>query len=158
MWLFLKAQLKGRAELTTITAASSVTSSIHQDAVTTHPRQSKCPWCGYSHPKGNCPASGQQCFNCSGIGHYTALCKKPRTSRFKCSQSRDRPRRSTTAGTTANHLTEADHTGAQAEAPHAGSKGHLITTAGTGEAPHHAYIRLATFHSQLQNIIKQKAN
>ena len=35
---FQKAQMKGRAELTTITAASFVTSSIHQDAVTTHPR------------------------------------------------------------------------------------------------------------------------
>ena len=33
--------MKGRAELTTFTAASSVTSSVHQDAVTTHPRQSK---------------------------------------------------------------------------------------------------------------------
>ena len=35
---FQKAQLKGRAELTTRTAACSITSSIHQDAVTTHPR------------------------------------------------------------------------------------------------------------------------
>ena len=40
---FQKAELKGRAELTTKTAASSITSSIHQDSVTTHPRQSKCP-------------------------------------------------------------------------------------------------------------------
>ena len=63
--------------------------------MTKHPRQSKCPQCGYSHPKGNYPTSGQQCFNCSGIGHYTALCKKPRANRYKCSQSRHRPRRST---------------------------------------------------------------
>ena len=90
---FQKAQMKGRAELTTITSASSVTSSILQDAVTTHPRQSKCPWCGYNHPKGNHPASGQQCFNCSGIGHYTAMCKKPKTCRYNCNQSRHNPRR-----------------------------------------------------------------
>ena len=87
---FKKVKLKGRAELPTIKAASSVPSSIHQDAVTTHPRQSKCPQCGYSHPKGNCLASGQQCFNCSDIRHYTALCKKPRASRYKC---RQRPRK-----------------------------------------------------------------
>ena len=76
---YQKAQLRGRAELTTITAASSVTSSVHQDTVTTHTRKSNSTRCGYSHPKGSCPASGQQSYNCSGIGHYTALCKKPRT-------------------------------------------------------------------------------
>ena len=95
MRYFKKTQIKGRVELTTITAGFSVTSSIHHNKVTTHPRQSKCPQCGYSHPKGNCPASGQQCFYCSGIGHYTALCKKPRANGYKCSQSRHRPRRST---------------------------------------------------------------
>ena len=75
---FQKAQLKGRAELTTITVAASVTSSVHQDTVTTH-KKPNCTRCGYNHPKGSCPASGQQCYNCSRFGHYTALCKKPRT-------------------------------------------------------------------------------
>ena len=55
---------------------------------------------------------------------------------------------------TANQLTEADHTGAQAEAPHAGSQGHLIATEGTGEPPHHTYTMLATFYSQLQYLMK----
>ena len=76
---YQKAQMKGRTELTALVAASSVTSSVHQHVVTTHPRQSKCPQCGYSHPEENCPASGQQCYNCNGFGHYTALCKKTRT-------------------------------------------------------------------------------
>ena len=76
---FQKAQLKGRAELTTITAAASVTSSVHQDTVTTH-KKSYCTRCGYNHPKGSCPTSGQQCYNCSGFGHYTALCKKTKDS------------------------------------------------------------------------------
>ena len=75
---FQKAQLRGRAELTTITAAASVTSSMHQDTVTMH-KKSNCTRCGYNHPKGSCPASRQQCYNCSRFGHYTALCKKPRT-------------------------------------------------------------------------------
>ena len=63
-----------------------------------------------------------------------------------------------TTGTTANHVTEADHTEAQAEAPHAGSQGHLIATEGTGEALHLMYTRLATFYLQLLNLMKQKAN
>ena len=46
---FQKAQLRGRAELTTITAAASVTSSFHQDTVTNH-KKSNCTRCGYNHP------------------------------------------------------------------------------------------------------------
>ena len=56
---YQQAQLKGRAELTTITVASSVTFSVHQDAVTTHLRKSHCTSCGYNHPKCSYPASGQ---------------------------------------------------------------------------------------------------
>ena len=83
-----KAQLKGRAELTTITMASSVTSSVHQDTVTTHPKKANCTRYGYNHPKGSCQAYGQQCYNCSGIGHYTDLCKKPRICRHNHCPSR----------------------------------------------------------------------
>ena len=74
------------------------------------------------------------------------LCvKSPRTHRYNHSQSRQRHRRSTYHRKNSNHLTEADHTGAQAEAPHAGSQGHPITTEGTGDALHHTHTRLATF-------------
>ena len=55
---FKKAQMRGRAQLTTITAASSGNSSIHQDTINKHPRHLKCSRCGYNHPIGNCPASG----------------------------------------------------------------------------------------------------
>ena len=89
---FRKAQLKGRAELTTITVAASVTSSVHQDTVTTH-KKSNCTRCGYNHPKGSCPASGQQCYNCSRFRHYTALCKKPRTLKQYNHPSRPTSRR-----------------------------------------------------------------
>ena len=86
---YQKAQLRGKAELTTITATVSVTSSMHQDTVTTHPKKSNCTRCGYNHPKGSCPASGQQCYNCSRFGHYTALCKKPRTHKqYNCPSRR----------------------------------------------------------------------
>ena len=67
---------------------------FHQDAINKHPRQLRCSCCGYNHSIGNCLASGQQCYNCNGIGHYTALCKKPRQCRHNCSQSRYRPRTS----------------------------------------------------------------
>ena len=89
---FQKAQLKGRAESTTITAAASVTSSVHQDTVTTR-KKSNCTRCGYNHPKGSCPASGQQCYNCSRFGHYTALCRKPRTPKQYNHPSRPTSRR-----------------------------------------------------------------
>ena len=82
---YQKTQLRGRAELTTITATASVASSVNKDTVTTHTKKSNCNRCGYNHPKGSCPASGQQCYNCSGFGHYTALCKKPRTCKqYNC--------------------------------------------------------------------------
>ena len=57
------------------------TSSVHQDAISTHSNQTKYPRCEYRHPKNNCPALGKQCYNCSSIGHFISLCKKPRNSR-----------------------------------------------------------------------------
>ena len=90
---YQKVQLRGRAELMTITAAASVASSVHQDTVTTHTRKSNYTRHAYSHCKGSCPASGQQCYNCSGFGHYTALCKKPRTPKQHNCPSRPTSRR-----------------------------------------------------------------
>ena len=90
---YQKAKLRSRAELTTITVAASVTSSVHQDTVTTHTKKLNCTRCGYNHPKGRCPASGQQCCNCSRFGHYTALCKKPRTCKQYNHPSRPTSRR-----------------------------------------------------------------
>ena len=57
----------------------------------------QCSKCGYRHPKSNCPASGKQSYNYSGIGHFTSLCKKPRNSRhplYSQQQSRTWQRRS----------------------------------------------------------------
>ena len=47
---YQKAQLKGRAHLTTLTVATSTTSTIDQDSIT---RQRNCHQCGYNHPRGN---------------------------------------------------------------------------------------------------------
>ena len=75
---FQKAQARGRAELTTLSAATATTSSIHQDAISINHH---CGKCGHKHPRGNCPAAGKECYNCHGTGHYTALCKRPRQNK-----------------------------------------------------------------------------
>ena len=72
---FKKVQQKGRAELTTIANASVTHTSIHQDAITTHPSHNTCYRCGYNHINRECPAIGQRCHNCNGMNHFTALCK-----------------------------------------------------------------------------------
>ena len=69
---FQKAQARGRAELTTLSAVTATTSSIHQDVISIN---HQCGKCGHKHPRGNCPAAGKECYNCHGTGHYTALCK-----------------------------------------------------------------------------------
>ena len=63
-------QQKGRADLTSIVATSSTYSSIHQDAITTHPNQTICYKCGCSHQRNSCPATGQQCHKYNGTGHF----------------------------------------------------------------------------------------
>ena len=47
-----KAKENRQANLTTLTAATASSLSIHQDGLTTHP---KCPKCGYLHPHNQCP-------------------------------------------------------------------------------------------------------
>ena len=79
---FRKAQQKGRAELTTLANASVTQTSIHQDAVTTHPRHNTCYRCGYDHHNRECPAIGQRCHNCNGLNHFTALCKSRHTNSY----------------------------------------------------------------------------
>ena len=73
---FQKAQVKGWVELTTLSAATATSSSVHQDAITIY--NTKCMKCSYKHPWGNCIASGKECYNCHRTGHYTALCRHPK--------------------------------------------------------------------------------
>ena len=47
--------------------ASSLTSCIHQDTLTTYPKYLPCV---YSQPQKNCPAYSRECYNCSGLNHY----------------------------------------------------------------------------------------
>lgn len=35
----------------------------------------KCDNCGYSHPKGQCPARGKECIGCKKIGHFIRVCR-----------------------------------------------------------------------------------
>ena len=77
---FKKAQLKGRAELTTLANASVTQTSIHQDAITKHSSHNSCYRCGYSHVNRDCPARGQRCFKCDRLGHFSHLCKVRNTN------------------------------------------------------------------------------
>ena len=77
---YQEAKEKGCTDLTTITEASSIASSIHQHTLNT---KSKCTQ--YIHLRNTFPAYCKECFNCNGIGHFTALCRKA------CQQSPDLP-------------------------------------------------------------------
>ena len=72
---FQKAQLKGRAELTSLTATSVTHTSVYQDSISMHPKQTSCYRCGYSHINRDCPAIGQRCHKCNGMNHFSALCR-----------------------------------------------------------------------------------
>ena len=71
---FKKAQLMGRAELTSLTVTFTRT-SVQQDSISTHPKQTNCYRCGYSHTNRDCPAIGQRCHKCKGMNHFSALCR-----------------------------------------------------------------------------------
>ena len=58
---YQKAQIKGHAELTTLSAATATSSSVHQDAITLYHTQ--CTKCIYKHPWDKCPAIGKECYN-----------------------------------------------------------------------------------------------
>ena len=70
---FQKAKDKVQTDLCSLTAATT-SLSIHQDSLTTHP---KCHKYGYPYPKNQCTAYGWECYNCSSLHHYTALCRRP---------------------------------------------------------------------------------
>ena len=87
-----KAQLKGRAELASLTVASTKT-SIHQDAITTHPNHNNCYRCRYHHQPNDCPARGQRCYYCNNIEHFSHLCKSRYTNSHRYNTRRPSHRR-----------------------------------------------------------------
>ena len=78
---YIKAQQKGRAELTSLGTANT-TNTIHQDAISTHTSHNSCYRCGYNHLNRECPALGQRCHNCNSLNHFTALCKSRQTNSY----------------------------------------------------------------------------
>ena len=126
---FQKAQQKGRADLTSIVATSATNSSIHQDSISTHPNQTGCYRCEYSHQRNNCPATGQQCHKCNGIGHFSAL-YRTRTHRYgyrKADTITKGPAITDTAAdhpaeTVVHHLGETDVQTAQSDTIHTASR------------------------------------
>ena len=75
---FKQAQAQGRAQLSSITAASATSSLLLAQSATTN---ISCKRCGYTHPHASCPAYNKECYNCHSKGHFTALCRKPKQNR-----------------------------------------------------------------------------
>ena len=96
---YQQAQEQGRAQLTTITAASATPSSLHANIQSTTTNVN-CKRCRYTHPCTNCPTFNHGCYNYHNKGHFTALYRMPRTNRCPTnashrSSSRGRSTRST---------------------------------------------------------------
>ena len=109
---FQKAQLKGRAELTSLRVASTRT-SIHQDSISTHPNLTNCYRCGYSHTNRDCPARGQRCYHCNNLGHFSHLCKSRYTNSHRYNTRRPSNRRHSSRSSSnlpVDHQQEAHHT------------------------------------------------
>ena len=96
---YQQAKAQGRAHLTSMASASASKPFINHD-LQSYTKQ-PCDRCGYNHPHGHCPAFHKKCYNCSNTGHFTALCRKPRSARgqttmpFRCREVRGRSPRST---------------------------------------------------------------
>ena len=74
---FKQAQVQGRDQLASFTSASALQTLPIQSATT----QITCKRCGYTHPHMNCPAFNKEYYNCHTKGHFTALCRKPKSNR-----------------------------------------------------------------------------
>ena len=83
---YQQTQVQGRAQLTAITAASATPSSLHANTQSTTTNIS-CKRCGYTHLCTNGPAFNCECYNCHNKGHFTALCRRPRTKRYQTNAS-----------------------------------------------------------------------
>ena len=143
---FQKSQAKGCTEPIDLSATTSTSSSVHQDALTTQCNTNTCTWSRYSHPRNSCPTRGKECFNCYSTEHITTLCRKPRT----WGEEKVTPGESPVATDVVGAPQE--ETGSNAEAPAAASL--LIAHTSTGhhtnakEALHHTIMRSVMFSLQ----------
>ena len=62
----------------------------------------------------SCPAIGQECYNCHGTGHFTALCRRPHPNRIQ-----------PTVSTGCQEITEAGPAAAGTQAGHPTKAGSL---------------------------------
>ena len=105
---YQKAKEKGWTDLTSLTAATASSSGCLP----------KCPKCGYPHPNNQCPDFGWECYSCSRLYHYMALCRRPRRSHHPARGARGhsshsiRARSPKTAGPT--RITSTAHPGSAA--------------------------------------------
>ena len=100
---FKQAHVQCRAQLASIMSASASQSFPIQSATT----EITCKRCGYTHPHTNCPAFHKECYNCHTKGHFSALCRKPKSNKqpnnSHRSSSRGRSRRSISRASTRWH-------------------------------------------------------
>ena len=75
-----KGHERGHVKLTTITAATATTSSIHQDTLNT---QFKCTKCGHYHLPSSCPAYGKKLYNFGNKGYFMSLCRRSESQHSK---------------------------------------------------------------------------
>ena len=76
---FQQSKAQGYAQLTSHIIALATTSSVHADTATFW--NPKCSHWGYSHSHVSYLAFGWECYNCHSMGHFTALCRRPHTSK-----------------------------------------------------------------------------
>ena len=137
---FQKAQLKGRAELTSLTVTSTRT-SIHQDSISTHPKHNNCYRCGYSNPRGDCPVRGQRCYHCNNLGYFSHLCK----SRYTNSH-RYNTRRPSNRGHSRRSLSRSS-----SRSPTRSTSHHRCTRRHRSPTPHHIDTITITGHNAASN-------
>ena len=138
---FQQAQAQGKAHLRSITAASSSHFSICANAQSTTTCHN-CSRCGYSHPCANCPTFGQECYNCHGTGHFTALCRRPCNTRYptetasKLRDSRGRSHRSSSC----RHSSRLPSRGRQSHRSHSSSS-HRSNSSSSSSSQDHSQRR-----------------
>ena len=161
---FQKAQQRGRADVTTITAAKATNSSIHQDSISTHPNQTSCCRCRYSHLRGNCPAIGQNATLAVVQDTFQPYAEPKLTDVATNKAGTNKKVQATTdiaAGLQAEKavliLGEADVLTAQADTTHTASMDHHTAQIDIGEAPHLMHTRLVPVQLQFKNPVKHQA-
>ena len=100
-------------------------------------------------PSNSCPATGKECYNCLGTGHYAVLCRHPRYTKTVITGPSAGPAKEDPAATDKEVAPLADTGSSTTEAPIAvlsTHTDHLTAQEDTGKAPHQNFTRSVTLH------------